>query len=314
MEPEVAAGDGAARAASRWSPAARGRRDVASRSQLGARGATVYVTGARARPGVARLGPRETIEETAQLVDAAGGRRHRRCAATTSVAEQVDALRARGRARGAAGSTSSSTTSGAATRSCDWDTPFWEHDLEDGLRAWRNAVETHLDHRRTGSRRCSSRRGSGLVIEVTDGDSDRYRGSLFYDLAKSSAIRLALAQASELRAARRGRGRRSRRASCVRGDARPLRRRPRPPGATAIAQDPHFALSETPAYVGRAVAALAPIRTCMRWSGQALSSWASRASTASATTTAPARLGPLVGRGRRCRASIRATHDVTRYR
>ena len=114
--------------------------------------------------------------------------------------------------------------------------------------------------------------GSGLVIEVTDGDSDRYRGSLFYDLAKASAIRLAVAQASELAAARRGRGLAHTRLPALRGDARPLRRT-EATWRDGIAQDPHFALSETPAYVGRAAAALAADPDVMRWNGRALSSW-----------------------------------------
>jgi NAD(P)-dependent dehydrogenase (short-subunit alcohol dehydrogenase family) len=114
--------------------------------------------------------------------------------------------------------------------------------------------------------------GRGLVIEVTDGDSDRYRGSLFYDLAKASAMRLALAQASEL--APHGVAAVSLTPGFLRSEAmldhfgvdeRHWR--------DGVAQDPHFALSETPAYVGRAAAALATDPDVMRWNGQALSSW-----------------------------------------
>jgi hypothetical protein len=43
-----------------------------------------------------------------------------------------------------------------------------------------------------------------------------------------------------------------------------------PAPGDAIAQDPHFAASETPAYIGRAVAALAADPNVKRWSGQAL--------------------------------------------
>jgi NAD(P)-dependent dehydrogenase (short-subunit alcohol dehydrogenase family) len=152
-----------------------------------------------------------------------------------------------------------------------WGTPFWEHDLESGLRAWRNGVETHLitSHRLAP---LLLARGRGLVIEVTDGDSERYRGSIFYDLVKASAIRLAVAQASEL--APHGVAAVALTPGFLRSEAmldhfgvdeQHWR--------DAAAQDPHFALSETPAYVGRAAAALATDSDVMRWNGQALSSW-----------------------------------------
>ncbi len=163
---------------------------------LGACGATVYVTGrSSSASGPSELGRSETIEGTAQLVDAAGGRGiavrcdHMRI-------DEVDALRARIESEsGRLDVLVNDIWGGEAL--IGWGVPFWEHDLEAGLRAWRNAVETHLitSHRLVPLLVAN---GSGLVIEVTDGDSDRYRGSLFYDLAKASAIRLALAQSSEL--------------------------------------------------------------------------------------------------------------------
>jgi NAD(P)-dependent dehydrogenase (short-subunit alcohol dehydrogenase family) len=149
--------------------------------------------------------------------------------------------------------------------------PFWEQDLENALRAWRNGVETHLitSHRLVPLLVAT---GRGLLIEVTDGDSDRYRGSLFYDLAKASAIRLATAQASEL--APHGVAAVALSPGFLRSEAMLDHF-----GVTeatwreGIAQDPHFAMSETPAYVGRAVAALASDPDVMRWNGRALSSW-----------------------------------------
>jgi NAD(P)-dependent dehydrogenase (short-subunit alcohol dehydrogenase family) len=152
-----------------------------------------------------------------------------------------------------------------------WGAPFWEHDLEAGLRAWRNAVETHLitSHRLAPLLVAG---GSGLVIEVTDGDSERYRGSLFYDLAKASAMRLAVAQAHEL--APHGVSAVSLTPGFLRSEAmldhfgvdeQHWR--------DGVVRDPHFALSETPAYVGRAAAALAADPDVKRWNGQALSSW-----------------------------------------
>ena len=156
----------------------------------------------------------------------------------------------------------------------EWDTPVWEHDLDAGLRLLRLALETHLitSHHALP---LLVRRPGGLVVEVTDGtaayNADHYRVSLFYDLAKTSVIRLAWAQAQELRAR----------------------------GGTAVAltpgwmrseamldhygvgeanwrdgteRTPHFCISESPRFVGRAVAALAADPDESRWNGESLSS------------------------------------------
>jgi NAD(P)-dependent dehydrogenase (short-subunit alcohol dehydrogenase family) len=155
-----------------------------------------------------------------------------------------------------------------------WHQPVWEHDLDDGLRLLRLAIDTHLvtSHHALP---LLIRRPGGLVVEMTDGTAEynavNYRLSVFYDLAKTSVIRLAWAQARELA----------------------------PHGATAVAltpgwmrsemmldhfgvteeswrdataRQPHFAISETPRFTGRAVAALAADPAVARWNGQALSS------------------------------------------
>ena len=80
----------------------------------------------------------------------------------------------------------------------DWEHPLWEQDLDTGLRLLRQAVETHVITSRYALPLMVARR-SGLVVEVTDGNTARYRGSFFYDLAKSAVIRLAVAQAAELK-------------------------------------------------------------------------------------------------------------------
>jgi len=75
---------------------------------------------------------------------------------------------------------------------------FWQHDLENGLLLLRQAIHSHI---------ITSwhviplivKRKSGLIIELTDGIGERHRGSLFYDIAKSSVNRFALAQAEEYR-------------------------------------------------------------------------------------------------------------------
>jgi NAD(P)-dependent dehydrogenase (short-subunit alcohol dehydrogenase family) len=115
-------------------------------------------------------------------------------------------------------------------------------------------------------------RGRGLVVEVTDGDRDDYRGSLFYDLVKASVIRLARAQAEEL--APHGVVALAITPGFLRSEAMLEHF-----GVTeetwrdGVATDPHFALSETPRYVGRAVAALAADPDVGRVRGRALASW-----------------------------------------
>jgi NAD(P)-dependent dehydrogenase (short-subunit alcohol dehydrogenase family) len=238
--------------------------------ELGARGATVYVTGRSTRAARSELGRPETIEETAELVDAAGGRGVPvRCDHLD--AAQVDSLRARiEREEGGRLDVLVNDVWGG-DHLVRWDAPFWEHDLAAGLRAWRNGVETHLvtAHRLAP---LMAARGSGLVVEVTDGDRDDYRGSLFYDLAKASAARLALGLAREL--GPRGVTAVGLTPGFLRSEAMLDHF-----GVTeatwrdGVAADPHFALSETPRYVGRAVAALAADPEAARFAGRVLSSW-----------------------------------------
>jgi NAD(P)-dependent dehydrogenase (short-subunit alcohol dehydrogenase family) len=153
----------------------------------------------------------------------------------------------------------------------DWSAPFWEQSLEDGLQMVRNGIETHLVTSRLAVPMMVRRR-AGLVIEVTDGVSDDYRGTLYYDLVKSALIRLAKAQAAEL--APHGVTALALTPGFLRSEAvldhfgvtAPTWR-------AAIEQDRHFAASETPAYIGRAVAALAADPDVARFAGQALSTW-----------------------------------------
>jgi NAD(P)-dependent dehydrogenase (short-subunit alcohol dehydrogenase family) len=132
-------------------------------------------------------------------------------------------------------------------------------------------VHTHIISSRYAAPLMLARR-QGLIIEVTDGDKQNYRGNLFYDLVKVSVIRLAYAMAEELR----------------------------PHGITALAltpgflrseamldifgvteanwregaaKEPHFIASETPYYIGRAVVALASDPDVARKAGTVQSSW-----------------------------------------
>ena len=118
-------------------------------------------------------------------------------------------------------------------------------------------------------------RRAGLVVEITDGDALFYRGSLAYDLAKVSVIRLAFAMAEELRP--HGIAAVAVTPGFLRSEAMLEYM-----GVTeanwkdAAAQDEHFLQSETPTLVGRAVAALAADPKVMERSGTLTSSWALR--------------------------------------
>lgn len=238
--------------------------------ELGAAGATVYVTGRTTRSSRSPMNRPETIEETAELVDAAGGR---------GIPVQVDhadpgqvsrLVRRIEREQRARLDILVNDVWGGDPLT-DWESPFWRHSLDDGLALLRQAVETHIITSHAAVPLMLERR-SGLVVEMTDGVDDGYRGNLFYDLAKSSVIRLAKAQAAELRD--RGITAVALSPGFLRSEAVLDHF-----GVTAdswreaIERDPHFAASETPRYVGRAVAALAADPELARWSGHALSSW-----------------------------------------
>jgi NAD(P)-dependent dehydrogenase (short-subunit alcohol dehydrogenase family) len=240
---------------------------------LGEAGATVYCTGRSTRGRRSEYDRPETIEETAELVTAAGGGGvavavdHLEAAAVEALVRRID------REHGRLDVLVNDIWGGE--RLAQWDTPIWEHDLAGGLRMLRLAIDTHLitSHHALP---LLIRRPGGLVVEMTDGTREyneaRYRLSTFYDLAKTSVIRLAFAQAKELA----------------------------PHGSTAVALtpgwmrsemmleaygvteanwrdatrgDPHFtAISETPRFVGRAVAALAADPDVQRHNGASLSS------------------------------------------
>jgi NAD(P)-dependent dehydrogenase (short-subunit alcohol dehydrogenase family) len=237
--------------------------------ELGRAGAHVYVTGRSARGAPSPMQRPETIEETAELVAAAGG---------TATAVRVDhgqppevaALVARiEREHGRLDVLVNDIWGGDGL--IDWQRRFWEHDLEAGLRALRNAIDTHLITSWHAAP-LLLRRPGGLIVEVTDGAGDGYRGNLFYDLAKDGAIRLAAGLAAEL--AERGATAVAITPGFLRSEAMLDHF-----GVTeetwrdAIAVDPHFAASETPRFVGRAIARLAADPDVGRFAGQALSSW-----------------------------------------
>jgi NAD(P)-dependent dehydrogenase (short-subunit alcohol dehydrogenase family) len=240
--------------------------------ELGAAGATVYVTGRSTRERRSEYDRPETVEDTADLVTAAGGRG---IAVPTDhlVPSEVEALVARiADEQGRLDVLANDIWGGE--KLFEWDTPVWEHDLNNGLRLLRLAVETHAitNHHALP---LLLRHPGGLVVEMTDGTAEynrnTYRVSFFYDLAKSSVLRMAWALGQELG---------TRGATAVALTPGWLRSEMMLDnyGVTeenwrdALERNPHFGISETPFYVGRAVAALAADPDVARWNGESLSS------------------------------------------
>lgn len=240
--------------------------------ELGAAGATVYVTGRTTRQQQSEYGRPETIEETAELVSAAGGQ---------GIAIQVDHLvpeQVRGlveRIRAEQGRLDILINDiWGGEKLMEWNKPVWEHDLQKGLRMLRLGIDTHLITAHFALPLLIAQPG-GLHVEVTDGTTEyndgNYRISPFYDLAKVAGTRMAWAHAKDL-APHGGTSvaitpgwMRSEMMLEAFGVAEANWR-------DATAKVPHFVISETPRFTGRAVAALAADPDRARWNGQSLSS------------------------------------------
>ena len=239
--------------------------------ELGAAGATVYCTGRTTRSKRSEMNRTETIEETAALVDAAGGRGIA-VRVDHLVPDEVQALVARiEREQGALHILVNDIF--GATR-IEWNKTVWESDLASGLHLLRLSVDTHAITSHFALP-LLIRQPGGLVIEVNDGTAEyndkNYRVSFFYDLAKAAVLRMAFALGHELRP--HGATAVSLTPGWLRSEAmldayQVTEERWR--DATKI--QPHFAISETPAFVGRAVVALAGDPAVSRWNGQSLSS------------------------------------------
>jgi NAD(P)-dependent dehydrogenase (short-subunit alcohol dehydrogenase family) len=254
---------------------------------LGEAGATVVCTGRTSRTGALRsdYDRAETIEETAELVTSLGG---------TGIAFPVDHLdsdqvrQLADDVRHAHGHIDVLVNDiwGAEVLKggpADWNTPVWEHDLDKGFRILRLAIDTHLITSHHLLPLLIDKPG-GLLVEVTDGTSDynasRYRISVFYDLAKVAVNRLAFSQGHELE---------PHGAIAVAITPGFLRSEmmlenfgvseenwrdaldPEKAGGGPMAP-PDFALSESPRYVGRAVAALASDPGRSRWNQKSVNS------------------------------------------
>ena len=239
--------------------------------QLGAAGATVYVTGRSTRGQRSEMDRPETIEETAALVDEAGGRGIA-VQVDHLVPEQVRALVARIESEQGALHVLVNDIWGATRM--EWNKTVWESDLEYGLRTLRLGVDTHAITSHFAIPLLLKKPG-GLVVEVTDGtdeyNKDHYRVSFFYDLAKAAVNRMAFALAHELEP--HGATAVSLTPGWLRSEAMlDAYKVTEASWRDATKVQPHFAISETPAFIGRAVAALAADPEVKRWNGKSLSS------------------------------------------
>jgi NAD(P)-dependent dehydrogenase (short-subunit alcohol dehydrogenase family) len=239
--------------------------------ELGAAGATVYVSGRTSGSMRSEMNRPETIEETAALVDEAGGLGIA-VRVDHLVPDEVRALVTRIQDEQGALHVLVNDIWGATTM--EWNKSVWESSLDIGLRTLRLAVDTHAITSHFAIPLLIKTPG-GLVVEVTDGtdeyNSTHYRVSFFFDLAKAAVNRMAFALAHELQPYH---------ATAVSLTPGWLRSEAmlEAYGVTestwrdATARSPHFAISESPAFVGRAVVALAQDPHVSRWNGKSLSS------------------------------------------
>ena len=242
--------------------------------ELARAGAIVYATGRSSRvAGPSEIGRPETIEQTGELIAAAGGAGmavrvdHLDPDQVRDLAQRID------RDHGRLDVLVNDIFDGG--RYAEFGTTVWEHDLASGLRMLRIGIDTHA---------ITShfvlpllvRRPGGLVVEMTDGTAEynaayRHHEGFYYDLVKAAVQRMTVAQAYELRPYQ---------ASAVAVTPGWMRSEDMLDfyGVTegtwreATARVPHFCISESPTYTGRAVTALAADAEVARWSGQVLSS------------------------------------------
>jgi NAD(P)-dependent dehydrogenase (short-subunit alcohol dehydrogenase family) len=262
-EPRVALVAGATRGAGR-----------AIAVELARAGFFVYATGRSSRSaGPSEIGRPETIEETGELMDAAGG------AGTALVVDHEDPVAVDEliagieRERGRLDVLVNDIFGGDPY--AEWDKPLWEHDWAGGLRMLQMGVHTHLITCRAAiplMLRTAGEQGTrGLVVEMTDGTSEanaefRRNVGFYYDLVKANVERIVIGLSAEL-------------------EDSPITVVGVTPGwlrsekmlenfgvteenwRDAVEKRPGFAISESPAYVARGVAALAQADEADRWAG-----------------------------------------------
>jgi NAD(P)-dependent dehydrogenase (short-subunit alcohol dehydrogenase family) len=239
--------------------------------ELGARGATVYCTGRTTREHPSEMDRPETIEETAELVTEAGGAGIA-VRVDHTVPSEVEALVKR--IENEQGRLDILVNDIWGATKMEWNATVWESDLEYGLHTLGLAIDTHAITSHYALPLMIKNPG-GLVVEMTDGTAEynagTYRVSFFYDMAKAANLRMAFALGHELEK--------------YGGTAVALT-----PGwlrsehmlevynvteenwMDATGVQPHFAIAESPHFVGRAVAHLAADPDKSRWNKQSLSS------------------------------------------
>lgn len=252
---------------------------------LGEAGATVYCTGRSTRakrtersstrrlPAEYYLGRPETIEETAEMVTARGGKGIP-VAIDHLEADQVKRLIER--VRKEQGKLHVLVNDISESAEHELGKTFWELDLEKGFAMFRNGIHTHVITSHFAAplliETAKKDRTTGLIVEIGDGDSYTYRGNLFFDMVKTTVIRLAFAMARELR--RRNVAAVALTPGFLRSEVMLEHF-----GVTeanwrdAVKKEPGYAESETPLYAGRAIAALAAEPKLMKKSGRVFSSW-----------------------------------------
>ena len=247
--------------------------------ELARAGFYVYATGRSGRAtGPSELGRPETIEETGDLIRAAGGAGAARVVDHEDPGQVAALVAAIDDERGRLDVLVNDIFGG--DRYMQWDKPLWEHDLQGGLRMLQMGVHTHLITCQASIplmlRTAASQGTRGLVVEITDGTSQanaefRRNVGFYYDLVKASVGRIVTGLAAEL-------------------ENLPVTAVGVTPGwlrsekmlenfgvteaswREACVTTPGFAISESPAYVARGIAALATARDAERWAGTIVSS------------------------------------------
>ena len=252
---------------------------------LGEAGATVYCTGRSTRAnrlprnGSKKVSPfdharrPETVDETAEMVAARGGQGIA-VAVDHTDAKKVEELVER--IRSEQGKLHILVNDISELTPADFGKTFWQLHLDNGFANLRNVVYSHIITNHYAAplliETAKNATFSGLIIEIGDGDSYTYRGHLFYDLVKTTVIRLAFAMARELR--RKNVAAVALTPGFLRSEAMLEHF-----GVTeqnwqdAAKKNPDYGISETPLFAGRAIAALAADPNLMKKSGRVFSSW-----------------------------------------
>jgi NAD(P)-dependent dehydrogenase (short-subunit alcohol dehydrogenase family) len=246
--------------------------------ELARAGLFVFATGRSSRvSGPSEIGRPETIEETGDLIRAAGGTGSAVVVDHEDVASVAALVAAIERDHGRLDVLVNDIFGGE--RYAEWEKPLWEHDWAGGLRMLQMGVHTHLITCRAAiplMLRTASVRGThGLVVEMTDGTSEanaefRRNVGFYYDLVKANVERIVTGLSAEL-------------------NDQPVTALGVTPGwlrsenmldhfgvteenwRDGCVKTPGFGISESPAYVARGVAALAQAADVGRWAGTIIS-------------------------------------------